>query len=347
MTIKKYYETAKAIIFGLIIIIIVISAFKAYTWVNMKLAYQQAQSELALDNMRKFKVYDEEAAANLARARTEITSLRADIKKLEQLANKKDQALQEALADIKNNNETIFNLGETIAKLNENIRKLNTASSHTYKVGTGDPNEQYFIDIMYPVKDKNGKVIKEVPYAWAIFYPNRPVGKRWKYGIYGLDYHVRTIQTKQKDGQINTYNEVWFENNRRKISKGVEVPVKISSSEFKQSIHRNKEFYLWAPHLSLNLDFGIGNFDTDNNKYLYPGISFSTSGYGETKDDLDWKFIEFGISSNGDFTYFKFSPVSYNVGDDLPLTSNLWLGPFVGYSTDSKIIYGVGLSVIF
>jgi len=64
------------------------------------------------------------------------------------------------LLDIKRKNERIFNLGQTVVSLENNIRKLHTESSHTYKVGTGDPNEQYFIDIMYPVKNKDGTIKK-------------------------------------------------------------------------------------------------------------------------------------------------------------------------------------------
>jgi len=346
MTIKIYYEILKAIIFGLIIVALVVGGLKGYAWVDMRLSHQEAQNKIELENARKYKVYDAEAAANLARANTVIGSLKSEVSRLQKIADTKNHALQEALADIKKNNEVIFNLGETVASLNDNIRKLNTKSSHEYKAGTGDPNEQYFVDIMYPIKNKDGTVEREVPYAWAIFYPNRPAATQWKYGIYPLDYHVRTIQTKQEDGQINTYNEVWFENNHRKMSKGVEVPVKISSSEFTQSLNRESQFYWWAPHVNLNLDLNVGKFDNGTG-YIRPGISFSTSGYGRTTNDLIWRFVDFGISTNGNETYFKFTPFTYNLGENLPLISNTFIGPFVGYSTEGKVSFGAGISIPF
>lgn len=349
MTMKVYYEIAKATIFVLILAAIAVGGIKGWAWIDAQFKYQEKQHKIELENARKYKVYDAENAANLARANTEIGSLKGEIARLHGIADSKDNALQEALAEIKDKKEKIFNLGETVASLNENIRKLRVASSHVYKAGSGDKNEQYFIDIMYPIKNKDGTIEREVPYAWAIFYPNRPEGSRWKYGIYKLDYHIRTIQTEQQDGQINTYNEVWFVNNKRKMSRGVEVPVKINSSEFKQSFKKDKEFYLWAPHISLSLDFGIGGFDSGdtNSSPIFPGINISISGYGKTKNDLDWKFGEFGVSSNGDYTYFKFSPFSYNIGKHVPLISNTFIGPFIGYSTTSKRVYGIGLSVPF
>jgi hypothetical protein len=345
MKIKTYYDIAKAVMFGLIILAMVGAGLKGYAWINMKFAHQEAQNKIELEKARQYKVYDAEGAANLARAHTEIGSLKGKIAELEGIANSKDNALKEALAEIKEKKEKIFNLGETVASLEDNIRKLRVDSTHTYKEGTGDPNEQYFIDIMYPIKDKDGNVEREVPYAWAIFYPNRAADKQWKYGIYQLDYHIRTIQTEQEDGQINTYNEVWFENNKRKMSKGVEVPVQISSSEFTQTLKTDKEFFLWAPHINFNIDFGIGTFDADSP--IVPGISVSMSGYGRTKNDLDWKFVELGLSSNGDYTYFKFMPFSYNIGNFVPLVSNTFVGPFVGFSTGGETTFGIGLSIPF
>jgi len=336
---KTYYEIVKAIIFGIIITAMLFAGVKTWSWINARFDRQEEQLQIELEDARQSKYY----ADNFIRAHTDIvSSLKAEI---ERLKDRKSDATDAMLSDINKKNEIITNMGETIAELNENIRKLRTSSDHTYKAGTGDPNEQYFIDIMYPIKNENGKIEREVPYAWAIFYPNKPEDKKWKYGIYKLDYHIRTVQAEQEDGQLNTYNEVWFESNDRKASKGVEVPVKIASSEFKQSYKKEKEFYLWAPHASINVDFGIGNFDVDDT--IVPGISVSMSGYGRTKNDLDWKFVELGLNSTGDYTYLKFSPFSYNVGKFLPLISNTFVGPFVGYSNKGETSFGVGISIPF
>ena len=201
---------------------------------------------------------------------------------------------------------------------------------------------------MYRDKDEQGNVI-EIPIGWAIYFPNRELDKRWKTGVYPLEYHSKIIQSEQKDGQINTYTEVYFENNKDKASRGIEVPVKITSSEFKQLRKEGKEFFLWAPHINFTVDFGIGGFDVAGKDGLpiVPGISVSVSGYGRTKRDLDWKFIELGIASTGDDTYLRFSPFSWNIGNVLPLVSNSFIGPFVGFSTEGETMFGVGISIPF
>lgn len=345
MPIKTYLEIMKAIIFIAIAAAVVFGGLQGYNWMMMKFEHREAQHKVELEQARQYKVYDPEHTANLVRAHTEIGSLKGGIEKLKIEANSKNNALQEALIDIDAKNEKIFNLGVTVSSLENNVRKLRVESDHAYKAGTGDINEQYFIDIMYPVKNKAGKVEKEIPYAWAIFYPNKPRDKQWKYGIYKLEYSIRTIQTEQEDGQINTYTEVWFENNKRKMSKEYKVPIKIVSSEFKQTKVKDHKFYWWSPHINLNIDAAFGsNLNAD----VGGGLSFSTSGYGRTKNDLDFRLIDFGVSVSNDAVYLKFTPVAWNIGNVIPIVSNTFIGPFIGYEfSDGSTLFGLSLSVPF
>lgn len=334
MQIKTYYEVAKATMFGLIIVALVIVGLKGYAWVSMEFAHQEAQHKIELENARQYKQYND----SLVRAHTEVVkSLKDEIKEL-------DNQWDEARKDIKEKDEKIINIGKTIAKLNENIRDLRVKSDHAYKEGTGDYNEQYFKKIMYRHKDEGGNVT-EVPVAWSMYFPNREPDKQWKTGVYPLEYHSKIVQSEQEDGQFNTYTEVYFENNKDKASRGLEVPIEIISSEFTQLRKEDKEFFWWAPHLNLNVDFGISGFDLGNP--IVPGISISMSGYGRTKNDLDWKFVDLGISSDGTDTYFRFSPFAYNIGTFIPLISNTFIGPFVGFSTESETMFGFGLSIPF
>jgi hypothetical protein len=332
MTIKTYYEIAKAVMLGLIILAFIGAGLKGYAWINMQLEYQESQHKIEIEQARQYKQYND----NLVRAHTEVVkSLKNEIKEL-------DNRWDAARKDIKEKNEEIVNMGETVAKLNENVRDLRVKSDHTYKEGTGDYNEQHFKKIMYKYKDEDLNVI-EVPIAWAIYFPNREPDKQWKTGVYPLEYHSKIVQSEQEDGQINIYTEVYFENNKDKSSRGIEVPVKIANSEFKQLRKENKEFFWWAPHINFTVDFGIGDLDVG----IIPGVSVSIAGYGRTYNDLDWKFIELGVNSNGDDTYFKFMPFSYNIGNHIPLVSNTFLGPFVGFSTEAETVFGVGLSIPF
>jgi hypothetical protein len=330
MGIKTYFEVLKAVIFGAVLIFFICAGYYGIQYVK---SYMNFNNNLIKDAQnREFKQYLD----SQARAHTEIVnSLKSEIKEL----GKTNKAIVD---DIKRNGEKIKNIGTVQTKMNENLsRKLKEISDHEYKAGTGDYNEQYFKKIMAKTKNEEGKEI-EIPVGWAMFFPNREPEKQWKTGIYPLKYYLKIIQAEQKTGQLNTYAEAWVETNKPKKYRGIQFPLKIKEMEFKQLKRMEKEFYWWAPHLSLNLDYYLST-SLDNN--VAGGISFSVMGHGKTKSDLDWKFAELGISSNGDDTYFKFMPFSYNIGKVVPLISNTFLSPFIGYG--DEVVYGFGLSVIF
>ena len=94
----------------------------------------------------------------------------------------------------------------------------------------------------------------------------------------------------------------------------------------------------------MNVDAGYGS---SNGAIGAAGLSFSFSGYGKSRSDLDWRFFDFGVSTNGDDTYAKFTPFAYNIGKPLPVVDNLFLGPFVGLGTGGDKIVGLGLSIPF
>jgi len=341
MQTKTYWEIFKAIAFLTIIGALIMTGYAGFRYIDIQFDKQEKYEELLLKKDREYKEY----AENLVRSHTEVVnSLKEEIEKLK---NSGSLATQEMLAEIKKKDEEIINMGTTIASLKENVRELRVKSDHMYKEGTGDYNEQYFKKIMYKVKDEDGNEI-EVPIAWVIYYPNRELDKQWKTGVYSLDYKAEIVQSEQKDGQLNTYVKVTFENTKDKASRGIEVPVKIKSSEFKQLKQGDPEFHWWAPSLNLNLDFGLTDFDIrEEGSPIFGGISLSTSGYGRTENDLTWRFIDFGISTNFETTYFKFTPFAYNIGKSLPLIDNTFIGPFGGISTDGEAIFGIGISIKF
>ena len=61
----------------------------------------------------------------------------------------------------------------------------------------------------------------------------------------------------------------------------------------------------------------------------YLGVSFL--GYGKTKDDLNWRFIKAIVSPSEEAVGVGACPLSYNVGKNLPLFSNIWISPCYVY----------------
>ena len=340
MTIKTYYEIIKAVIFSAVAAFIIFAGYhgiqyiKSYMNFNTNLTGIGSSFQKQLDAQnREFKKYFDDQA----RAHTEIVnSLKNEIKEL-------SKTNKEIVKDIEEAGEKIKNIGTIQTEMDTRLsKKLDQVSDHAYKEGTGDYNEQYFKQVIASAKDKEGNVI-EIPLGWAIFFPNREPEKQWKTGIYPLEYYLKIIQTEQKTGQTNTYTEAWVETDQPKEYKDTKFPLTIKEMEFKQEKKTDKEFFLWAPHLNLNLDYSF-NSSLDTN--VAGGISFSTMGYGITKNDLDWKFLEFGFNTNGEDFTLKLSPFSYNIGRHVPLISNTFIGPFIGFDKEGTSL-GIGLSIPF
>ena len=76
------------------------------------------------------------------------------------------------------------------------------------------------------------------------------------------------------------------------------------------------------------------------------GISFMS--YGKTADDMIWRFIRIGVGAAGSDFSLTLSPAMFNLGKILPLVSNLWITPVVGYIvTADELFGGLGFSVVF
>lgn len=342
ISVKSYYEIVKGLIFLFFIVCLVFVGFKGYAWFSGLQAGQNAVEQAKLDEARKYQ----EFASNIVRANTElVNSLKADIEKLRKEGSEERKKL---LDDIKKRDEKINNLGEVVSTLEGKSKELRVAADRKYEGrSTEDPNAYEFKTIDKTFTDNKGDS-KEVSIAWAMYYPNRSEETRWKVGAEPLDYHTIIIQSEQKDGQYNTRLESWAENTRTKEK----IPMKIELAEFKQVKKNEKEFYWWAPRLSLNVDLGVGTSnlpDSSSDFVAAGGVSFSMMGYGRTTNDLTWRFLDFGISTNGNTTYAKFTPFTYNVGEILPLINNTFVGPFVGYgfSGDNDWLFGLGISVPF
>jgi len=342
MKLSTYFEIIKIIVFCVLLSLIVFSSFTVYAWIRTQFSLQEQKFKLELETQRKYF----ELQINEVRANTTIVAEHSTAWKQELVQLKKQN--QELMQLIKKNKEKITNIGEVAVQTNENLSiELRKLSDHVYKAGTGDKNEQYFKKIYMTEKTKTGETVK-IPVAWAIFYPNKPPNEKWKTGVYPLEFKTKIIQTEQADGQWNTYVETWAENNKDKESKGIKLPLHITLADFKQMRNKNKEFYWWAPHFNLNLDLGSSYInEEDSSISTYGGLSFSMFGYGNTKNNLSWRFMDIGLSTNKSSYYLKLTPATYNIGELLPFINNTFIGPFIGISNKGASVYGVGISIPF
>jgi hypothetical protein len=335
MKLSTYIEILKAAVFGLLLVALGAAVYKGAEYFRNYQAFgagsvQALQEKLDQQN-RQFLAL----AENVARAQTEVVA---------RIQMDHEQVNERVLKLIAANREEVRNLGLIQIGMNEALsRRLRVESDHQYKAGSGDPNEQFFKKIMTSAKNEKGEEI-DIPIAWAIYYPNREPEKRWKTGIYPLEYNARIVQAEQSTGQMNTYIEAWAENNKDPESRGQKLPLTINQAEFKQVKETTQKWFLWNP----KLDFGVGWTSSNSNEVNF-GVGFSAMGYGRTENDLKWRFLRLAFMTDSDFKdyYGSFSPAGYNLGELIPVISNFWLWPELTYSQDGRLGGGFSLSFMF
>lgn len=85
---------------------------------------------------------------------------------------------------------------------------------------------------------------------------------------------------------------------------------------------------LWAPHINAGMEGGASL----TGPFLRPSLDFSFSGYGVTKNDLDWKFLHLGGDIDTKLTDpgVHLLPLSYRFWGSV--LSNTYVGPGLGVS---------------
>jgi hypothetical protein len=290
-------------------------------------------------------VLPQEIIVQLAENKVAIENMRADTRQAKELIRKlENENGQQAslLATVKESNRAkdskIEELGTLVAKVKQEVELQKRDSDHVYKPDSKDPNEQYFKKIY--ATDTDGK---KFPVAWAIFLPNQPQDKKWKTGIYPLEYHALIVESENVNGTFDRHAEIHLENNQMAETTGEEYPISLTDINWEKFEVQDKRFYWWNPRIGLGATF------TDES--IAPGLDLSISSYGKTKRDMDWRFLTFGagVATEGDDTLgiFSFEPFSWNVGNTLPIVENLFIGPVGTMDTESNYGFGVKLSIPF
>jgi len=167
--------------------------------------------------------------------------------------------------------------------------------------------------------------------------PASDLGKAWSFSDWRLQaslsvddvfsYRLRqqfdAILVEGAKGQsVATYLRVWEldENGDR-----IEPPLRLENFSVVRRRKLLSHFRGVNPKLEIAL---VGSTPILNAKFqIAPEIALSLMSYGDTEDDLRWRFIRVGLSFDGSTVGISASPASYNLGKELPLVSNVWLSP--------------------
>jgi hypothetical protein len=146
------------------------------------------------------------------------------------------------------------------------------------------------------------------------------------------------VETHTRSGAVNYYIDLF------EIDNEGNVVDKLKLSKFDMVVDKpnSPEFFWFNP----KIDIG-GSLGMDTHASFSPtfSVGFSSSGYGLTKNDLIWRFPRIGAEFANDNVGLSLVPVQWNVGQVIPLVSNLWIGPQGTMYLDGKKALGLSLTV--
>lgn len=155
----------------------------------------------------------------------------------------------------------------------------------------------------------------------------RPNTKRYlgSYFDYQLSLKIRAqlVETISTTGAINHFVNIY------EVTPDGDKKFELTKFEVTVDDQRLPHFHWWSPHLdiaALGTTTGVG-----------ASLGISVAGYGKTENDLSWRFVRLSLDIF-DKPAVGFTPFVYNVGGPMPLISNLYLGPHVGWKLDTGYV---------
>jgi hypothetical protein len=176
---------------------------------------------------------------------------------------------------------------------------------------------------------------KKVPYGRVGFsaWEKAP----WSVQVYPREYQATTVISTNEDGRHFAHSRFVIKSNGETVA----VPIEAKIVEEVPAKHMS----WWNPRLYLGADAGA-RFNPLAFEFV-PNLQLALMSYGNTKVSPDFYFLGIGAGyeTQENNVAFIFSPIAYNIGKDLPLVDNMFVGPSLAIDTDSNFSILLGIHV--
>lgn len=162
--------------------------------------------------------------------------------------------------------------------------------------------------------------------------------KPWDINVSPREYKATTVLGTDENQRQYAYNKFIIKVGDK------EYPVKIASNQFEQE-YPSPKFSFWNPRLYLGIDGGI-NVTTVRGE-VTPNVSLGIMSYGKFKNQPDLSILQLGVGYGIDSKtpQLMVTPITYNIGQHIPLMTNLHVGPTLQVGTNGDVTIGGGLRV--
>lgn len=162
----------------------------------------------------------------------------------------------------------------------------------------------------------------------------------WSLKIPERKYTMTSVLGQDESGRHYSYSKLNIEVN------GEIYDVQLQEVKFLEEYPSSK-FHWLNPKLYMFANGGVGISKLPVQGEFTPGLSISLISYGRTKTSPDLTILPVGVGYGviNKSLEFTLSPIQYNIGKNLPLMNNTYVGPVVGLNIQGNVMVGVGLSV--
>jgi hypothetical protein len=252
---------------------------------------------------------------------------------------------------IKENGVNLKAIQEDLDKLHASISAVNVVTVHSSgqqgnnlpSTGTGNTNPNPPSDDPYGYQHKT-QLLSLVEQFGNMSIPFGEVGfsawqtQPWSVNIPPREYHVTNVIGTDENQRTYIYNKFSVKVQDK------DYDLKITKAETKQEFPTAK--WSWFnPRLFVGIDGGV-NVNQVKGEFT-PSLDVGIMSYGRYKTQPDFSVLQVGA---GFGTVSKkpqliVTPVTYNVGQHLPLMNNMYVGPSVHIGTTGNFSVMAGIRV--
>jgi len=318
-------KTLIAVGSGLLIIVI-----SFYTYTLWQLKNQQKEIETTLVNQKKITEDILRSSSSFATTKDleayskdnkiDLQSIRKDLSKLDA------KVVSINTSSIESSGYFISHVGSTSVtkdpEPNNQLSCVDKKCTDTY--GYLNTTQHLLLN------EKFGEL--NVPFGQASFSAGQK--QPWSLSVDDRQYVIHTVVGEDESGRQYYYNQATI----KVGDKEYKIPVK-QASTLQQ--YPSDHFSFWNPSLYLGV-----SASAFSRKDVGTSLGFGFISYGKTKVAPTFTFLQLGVGYglSSTKTYAYVTPVSYRIGNVLPLLKNTYMGLSIGLSLDNKYMLQGGLS---
>ncbi len=301
------------------------------------LIYKQIETANKIADIQNSIVAQKQLLDNITRAQSQYAT-KDDIDAFAQQHDVDLNVIKQDLATLNAEISAISNISITsTGQVNSNVPSTSTSPGTNTNAATGNDPYGYMKNtqnLQLTEKFSNTEIpIGEVSFsAWR--------DKPWDLKISERKYSITSVLGVDSQNKHTMYSKFSIQVD------GKNYDAKIDSSQFLEQ-YPQSTFKWFNPRLFLGMDGNVNVSHLPIKGDFVPNLSIGIMSYGKFDNQPDLSILQvgagYGVVSKE--LQISISPIQYNLGSNIPLMHNFYIGPTIQLGTSGDIGIGAGVRV--